>query len=397
MEEKKNNHKWGEMLLLGILIGIGITVVIVALFEMKNRPSSESEAVIDNTAEKKIDELEAYIDEYYYFNDDVTTEDKQNGLYKGLLEALDDPYSEYYTAEELEEMAMETEGIYYGIGAYVSTNEAGYPVIVSTFEGSPAEEVGILSGDIIYKVEDEDVTSLSLTDVVSKLKGEEGTKVHVTLIRDSEEVEVDVERRKIDVPTVTSKMLDDNIGYIEITEFDEVTTDQFKEALEDLKSQGMEKMILDLRNNPGGNVDTVVDIASMMLPEGLVFYMEYKDGERIDYTCDGADFDYPLVVLVNGYSASASEILSGAIQDAEVGTIVGTQTYGKGIVQTIFSLKDGSGLKLTVAGYYTRGGQNIHKIGITPDVEIELDSEAYLADGTDNQLEKAKEILKDKN
>ena len=188
-------------------------------------------------------------------------------------------------------------------------------------------------------------------------------------------------------------MIDERIGYLQISEFYNVTPGQFDQALAELRDQGAKGLIIDLRGNPGGTVTAVTEIAGRMLPEGLVFYMEEKDGKRTEYTCRGADFDMPLVVLVDGYSASASEILSGAIQDAGIGTIVGTQTFGKGIVQNIYPLDDGTAIKLTVAKYFTRNGQDIHKVGITPDVVVEFDSEAYQKDETDNQKDKAVEIL----
>ena len=189
-------------------------------------------------------------------------------------------------------------------------------------------------------------------------------------------------------------MLDDGIGYLQITEFDDVTIEQFNENFNSLKEQGMKGLIIDLRGNPGGSVTTVCAVAEQLLPEGLIFYMEDKNGERTEYTCKGADFDLPLVVLVNEYSASASEILSGAIKDAGIGKLVGKKTYGKGIVQNVIGLEDGSAIKITIANYYTRNGNDIHLKGIEPDVEVELDSDAYLEDKTDTQLDKAIEVLK---
>ena len=214
--------------------------------------------------------------------------------------------------------------------------------------------------------------------------------------RDGEYVTVTATRETINVPTVTSEMLDNQIGYLKISQFDDVTPGQFDEEYSKLKAAGMKSMILDLRDNPGGTVTAVTQIASEMLPEGLIFYMEDKNGEREEYTCPGADFNIPMVVLVNGYSASASEILAGAIQDAGIGTLVGTQTYGKGIVQNLYPLGDGSAIKITIADYYTRNGRNIHKVGIEPDQVLEFDKDLYEKDKTDNQLEKAKEILMSK-
>ena len=229
---------------------------------------------------------------------------------------------------------------------------------------------------------------------------EEGTKVVLTLVRDGESdyLEVPVERRKIESPTVSTEMMDDGIGYIEITEFDDVTEDQFAEALAECKAKGMKGLILDLRSNPGGNLSTVCEISRMLLPKGMIVYTEDKYGRTDEYTCDGMrQLQVPAVVLVNGYSASASEILAGALQDYGVATIVGTQSYGKGIVQSVLDLQDGTALKLTTAKYYTPNGNNIHEIGITPDVEVdlpeELKTEVTLSYEEDVQLQKAIEVL----
>ncbi len=347
----------------------------------------------------KIQSLEKAIEQNYYQADQITQDQKQNGLYKGLLESLNDPYSEYYTAEEVEALNQSLEGTYYGIGAYISMDEAtGYPKISGVIKNTPAEAAGLMSNDIIFKVNDEDVAGQSLDEVVSKVRGEEGTTVHLTLVRATEPdyLEVDVERASVNSPTVSSQVMEDGIGYIDITEFDLVTTDQFKEELQSLYDQDIKGLILDLRDNPGGNVDVVTAIANELIPAGHVFYMIDNKGQETDFNADGEhQIQIPLVVLVNSNSASASEILSGAIQDSECGTIVGTQTYGKGVVQTVYSMPDGTAVKLTVADYYTRSGRSINKVGITPDVEVELDVKKYLEDRTDTQMEKALEILKE--
>ena len=252
-----------------------------------------------------------------------------------------------------------------------------------------------MEGDIIYKVDGEDMTGLELEEVVSHIRGPEGTKVTLTLIRGGDTIDVELTRAQVNSPTVESEMLEDGIGYLQITEFDNVTVDQFSENFNSLKEQGMKGMIIDLRGNPGGNVTTVCAIAEQLLPEGLIFYMEDKNGKRTEYTCGGADFDLPLVVLVNEYSASAAEILSGAIKDAGIGKLVGKKTFGKGIVQNVIGLEDGSAIKLTIANYYTRNGNDIHLKGIEPDVEVEMDTDAYLEDKTDTQLNKAIEVMKE--
>ena len=256
-------------------------------------------------------------------------------------------------------------------------------------------KAGLQDNDILYKVEGKEVTGEDLTEVVSEIKGEKGTDVELTVLRgeDSEEITVAVTRDKIQAQTVEYKMLDDNIGYIAVSEFDVVTYDQYAEALEDLKEQGMNGLIVDLRNNPGGSLTTVCDMLDLMLPEGLIVYTEDKDGNRSEMKSDEEhQFNQPLAVLVNGNSASASEIYSGAIQDYGIGKIVGTQTYGKGVVQQIFDLDDGTCVKLTIAEYFTPNGRNINGKGITPDVEVEYERDDNNPDA-DNQLDCAIEVI----
>ena len=357
--------------------------------------SGNRESAINAESEAKLMLLEQFIDQYYY--DEVSIETKQDGMYKGLVASLDDVYSEYYNVEEMKELTEELTGTYCGIGAYVSEEkDSEYCAISGIIKGTPAEAAGLISGDIIYEVDGENMRGMELHEVVKRIKGEEGTVVHITFIRNGENLEVDLTRAMIDAPSVSSEMLDDGIGYLQITGFDEITTGQFETEFSALKEAGMKAMILDLRDNPGGSVSTVTAIAEYFLPEGLIFYQQDKYDKITEYKCKGTDFGIPLVVLVNEYSASASEILSGAIKDAGIGTLVGTTTYGKGVVQTMFSLRDGSGLKVTVADYYTRNGNNINKIGIEPDVECELDTDLYLEEGVDTQLEKAKEIILEK-
>lgn len=347
---------------------------------------------------RKLGILEEMVGDYYL--EDVEEADMQQGVYKGLIEALDDPYSVYYTPEELEDLQEKTEGIYYGIGARVSIDsDTQLPKIASVISGSPAEEAGLLANDLLYKVDETEVQGMDLSSAVALVKGDEGTTVHLTVIRQGEAdyLEIDVVRRKLENETVTQKMLENNIGYIQIQEFDDVTLEQFQEAMSACRGAGMEGLIIDLRGNPGGNLSTVCDIAREILPKGLIVYTEDKNGEREEYSCDGTNqLDVPLVVLVDGNSASASEILAGAVKDYGIGTLVGTTTYGKGIVQRIMKLSDGSAVKLTVSKYYTPNGNNIHKIGIAPDVEVSFEPEAYLEDGTDNQLDKAVEVLSEK-
>jgi carboxyl-terminal processing protease len=267
--------------------------------------------------------------------------------------------------------------------------------ISGIIKNTPAEESGLLPDDYIYMVDGEDMYGQDNSYVVSKIKGEENTYVTITVIRDGETdpIDISVERRKIESPTVEYEMYDNGMAYIQITEFDLVTTSQFEEAYEQAKADGMKGLIIDLRSNPGGNLSTVCEIARDILPKGLIVYTEDKYGQREEYTCDGKnEIQVPLVVLTNGYSASASEILAGAVKDYGIGKLVGTTTYGKGIVQKVINFTDGTAVKLTVSSYFTPAGNNIHKIGIEPDVEVEFDADLY-KEGTDNQLEKAKEVL----
>ncbi len=407
MNENVNTSKRGVwQFIFGIAVGVAATLLVflfafgVTNFSkgVKRLASSGdgtvSESVTDDAVVEKLGLLEETIQEYFW--QDVDEETLQNGLYSGLLDSLGDPYSVYYTEEEYTELQEETQGIYYGIGAYISQDaETSYVQISGVIKNTPAEESGLQQGDYIYEVDGESMYGMESSYVVSKIKGEEGTSVTITVLRTgvSDPIDFEVERRKIESPTVEYEMYDDGIAYIQITEFALVTSGQFEEALAEAKADGMEGLIIDLRSNPGGNLSTVCEIARQLLPKGLIVYTEDKYGEREEYTCNGEnEIDVPLVVLINGYSASASEILAGAIKDYGIGTLVGTTTYGKGIVQKVINLSDGSAVKLTVSTYYTPSGNNIHQIGIAPDVEVEFDSEQY-QNGIDNQLETAKQVL----
>lgn len=366
---------------------------------LQRKEESAPESLVNEGTMDKLEIIEKAISEYYY-QKDISTEKMINGMYQGVVASLGDPYSTYYTEEDLEDLMQQTEGIYYGIGAYVGMDaQTGMAYISGVFEGTPAEESGLRDGDVIYMVNEEPMQGLELSEIVGKIKGEEGTKVHLTIYREGESdyLQIDVERRKIESPTVKYELYDNKTGYIQITEFDEITVSQFQNAMTELRSGGMEGLILDLRANPGGNLSAVVEIARQLLPEGLIVYTEDRDGNRTEYSCDGKNvFDKPLVVLVNGYSASASEILAGAIKDYGIGELIGTTTFGKGIVQKVMSLSDGTALKLTVSTYFTPKGNNIHGIGVEPDEVYEFDSEAYYENGYDNQLEHAKAVIAEK-
>lgn len=390
-------------LLIGcVAVNVGCIATNSKILITSKDSGTEGGSVLSADTISKINELNAYINTYYY--DDVDTADLQDGLYKGLLEGIGDKYSVYYNAKDYEAMQVSVTGQYYGIGAGLSQDKDTMVVTVNKiYEGTPSEEAGLLKDDIIISVDDTDATSLELTELVRQIRGEEGTTVHLEVYRPStgEYLSFDVERRDITLPSVSYKMLQDGIGYIHIDSFESETATQFEEAVSDLEKQGMEALVLDVRYNPGGLVTSVVKILDDILPEGVVVYTEDKNGDRQNYTSSGdTHLDYPMAVLINGDSASAAEILAGAIKDYEYGTLIGTTTYGKGIVQTNFPLEDGDAVKLTTAKYFTPNGNYIHGVGIEPDIELEyeyLDPEGEVYEETyDNQIQKAIEILEGK-
>lgn len=404
-EERGSGH---GLFLVGLIAGIGISLLLVAIaflgfgvqavMERQDGVVLDGDSAVDQTLVSKLQMLESYIDRLYFL-DEVSDEDLQTGIYRGLLDALGDPYSTYYSAEELNSFMEQTEGTYYGIGAYMTQDtETGLPVVTGVMSGAPAEAAGLRPNDLIYEVDGVSIYGMSLDEAISLIKGPEGTDVVLTIVRENAQdfLEFTLTRAKVETPTVTLTMLDDDMAYIEITEFDSVSVDQFAEALAVAKGSDMKGLIIDLRGNPGGSLDAVVEMCQMILPKGMVVYTEDKNGHREEYTCDGSrELEVPLVVLVDRNSASAAEIMAGAIKDYGLGTLVGTTTFGKGIVQQIIPFRDGSAIKITTSAYFTPNGNNIHGIGIEPDVECPFDGEAYYGseDHPDNQLEKAKEVL----
>ncbi len=359
---------------------------------------SDSE-LLDESTVNKIETLAEYIEENYY--EEVDINDLREGLYQGLFDYLDE-YSQYYTAEEYAEQLEESiEGTYCGIGATLQKNtDTGQVTVIRVYDGSPAQEAGLKAGDILYKADGYEAASMDLSDFVTHVRGEENTAVHLEIYRSGEELEFDVVRRNLDYPTVVYEMLEDDIGYIEISEFAESTEPQFWDALKDLETQGMKALIVDLRYNPGGVLDGVCEVLDDILPEGLLCYTEDREGMRVDFeSTDERQLTVPLAVLVNESSASASEIFAGAVQDRDAGIIIGTTTFGKGVVQTVRQMTDGSALKLTTSRYFTPGGTCIDGIGIVPDVEIEYeflggDEDIYSYD-LDNQILEAVKLLKE--
>ncbi|WP_418403977.1 S41 family peptidase [Blautia sp.] len=384
----------------GVVTGVVLTVL--AGGGIKAVQYCRSDEILSDLAfTQKIKYLENMIDEEYL--GEISTDKLEEGVYAGLIYGLGDVYSRYYTKDEYEQESVTTEGSYVGIGVAMQKYTAGGIQIVECYKGSTAEEAGVKVDDVITAINGEDITDTELQDVVSMIKDNEDKDVVLTVQRKGEDTqEITVKVSNVELPSVFGEMLDENTGYIQITEFKGVTVEQYEEVFADLKEQGMERLVVDLRDNPGGLLNVVCDILRDILPEGLIVYTEDKNGNRSEETCDGKNpLDMPLAVLVNGNSASASEIFAGAVKDYGIGTIVGTTTYGKGVVQSIRQLSDGSAVKLTIANYYTPKGNSINKTGIRPDVGVELSPELLnqeeITHEEDNQLQAALNSLNAKN
>lgn len=340
----------------------------------------QSDAVTDESGigsevEAKLNAIDSVLDSFYF--EEVDDEKAKDSIYKAYLSSYGDKYTVYYTADEYKKLTETTNGTFSGIGAVCQISSEGGILLVDVYESGAGYKAGLRSGDRIIQVDGTDVTDMDLSSAVALVKGEKGTQVGLKIVRDGATSDYTVVRDEIEVQTVNYAITEDNIGYISVSQFENVTAKQFKAAIEDLKSEGAKGIIIDIRNNPGGLLTTVISMLKDILPNGLIVYTEDKDGNRKEYSDnDNEELDMPLAVLVNGNSASASEIFAGAIQDYGKGVIVGTQTFGKGIVQTVKPLTDGSAIKFTIAKYFTPKGQDIHGKGVTPDVVVEYDKDA---------------------
>ena len=340
----------------------------------------QSDAVTDESGigsevEAKLNAIDSVLDSFYF--EEVDDEKAKDSIYKAYLSSYGDKYTVYYTAGEYKKLTETTNGTFSGIGAVCQISSEGGILLVDVYESGAGYKAGLRSGDRIIQVDGTDVTDMDLSSAVALVKGEKGTQVGLKIVRDGATSDYTVVRDEIEVQTVNYAITEDNIGYISVSQFENVTAKQFKAAIEDLKSEGAKGIIIDIRNNPGGLLTTVISMLKDILPNGLIVYTEDKDGNRKEYSDnDNEELDMPLAVLVNGNSASASEIFAGAIQDYGKGVIVGTQTFGKGIVQTVKPLTDGSAIKFTIAKYFTPKGQDIHGKGVTPDVVVEYDKDA---------------------
>ena len=377
----------------------GVLVVTLAVGGVKFVQQRQYNGVLSDTSHvQKIEYLEKLIDQEYL--GEVDNDEMAEGVYAGLVYGLGDVYSRYYTADEYAQETASTDGAYAGIGVSIQKNKNGGVQIAECYEGGPGADAGLQTGDVITAINDTDVTDMELSDVVSLIRENKDKTIVLTVFRENEEKsrEISVDVTDVELPSVFGEMLDKKTGYIQITQFTGVTPQQYKDMFVELKDKGMERLVIDLRDNPGGLLTSVCDILREILPEGLIVYTEDKYGNREEETCDGKhQLDMPLAVLVNENSASASEIFAGAVQDHGVGTIVGTTTYGKGVVQELRQLSDGSAVKLTVSNYYTPNGNSINKVGIKPDVEVKLAFELLNKDEItheeDNQLQEALNVI----
>ena len=409
-EEKKAKKKF-KLGCGGISVIVVIVILITAIasslitaMSIYSIDISES----DNKAQafaRKISQINALLDEFYFYDiDEAEMTEKAAAAY---VEGLDEPYTHYYTKEDFESFTEKLEDTYVGIGVVISANENGFIEVVAPFEGSPAYDAGILPGDFIVSVNGTEYYAEDMDVAVSVIRGgKEGTTVDLVIVREGKEIPFTVPRGNISTESVTAEMLDGNIGYVRISSFNtheagskQDTYTEFKEKVEALEKEGMEKMIIDLRDNPGGSLEVVCNISDMLVGEGVITYMQYKNGEREDFYSDVNEMNMPMAVLINEHSASASEVLTGCLKDYKKATVIGKTSYGKGVVQSVFPFLDGSGMSVTVANYFSPNGVCIHGTGITPDIEVDMPEKYkyYYASAVpteeDTQLQKAIEVL----
>ena len=392
-----SSYWWGlgtGIALVLVVIGLGMLIfrptIILGNTQYENGMSSQQMTGLLNKANRIINTIEEQ-----YILEDLSVDDLIEGMYEGLMNVLDDQYAEYYTAEEYAEIKINTEGSYGGVGISVAGQD-----IVAVYEGSPAAAAGIQPGDRLMAVEGESISGMSTEELRERISGQIGEVRNLTLYRPSDDstYDVAVTLAEVEIPTVFWHEIEDGIMYLQITSFDTVTEEQFDEAWEQMMASGMKGLILDLRNNLGGSLNAVLAVAEHLVPEGLIAYTENKQGERQEFYAEGEGIQVPMTVLVNEYSASASELLCGALKERDVATVVGTTTFGKGIVQTTWSMSDGTAYKMTTAKYYTPNGNNIHGTGIEPDIQIDLTEEqkqmSEIPEEEDMQLQTALEVIR---
>ncbi len=406
--------KKNRRLILGIIILVTVTSVIsfaVSAFVLWNFGDfSPNNAIYFDPDEvnpkniEKFKKVKGILKNSFYesVEEDVLLE----GAIAGMASSLQDPYTVYLTKEQMDYYLEKSRGSFYGIGVLVTMDKDGLLTVIETYEDTPAKRAGIMHGDKVTKVDGEDVTQIrDINVIVSMIKGEIGTTVKLTIYRMSENrfVDFEIKRDKIKVVNIESKILEEDIGYIRIIEFDGEIAAYFNEHLDKLIEKGIRGLIIDVRNNPGGSYDQVLEVADRLLPEGVIVSVKDRYGEEIFEKSDKKELDMPIVAIINNNSASASEILAGSLKDYNKGTLVGTRTFGKGLVQSLMELDDGSGIKVTIARYFTPSGVCIHGLGIDPHVEVTLDEKyvnvpiTQIPKEDDAQLAEALRIIKEKN
>ena len=402
MDKERKNRIYKIIMIVAIAVFLTFMVTSISLYTyFVNNPisitskSSSSSKDIAGTLQK----YKEIIDKYYL--GDVDEEKLKEGAIKGYIEGLGDPYTEYISADEMEDYLSDTMGNFVGIGIYMVKNtEKGKIQVLAPIKGSPAEKAGIQAGDLILTVDGVDYSADEMTIASNKIKGEEGTTVTIEVLRGTETKKYELKREKVKVNQVEGKVLSNNIGYINFTSFDETTADDFKAKFEELNKQGIKSLIIDLRNNGGGIVDQALQIADYVADKDsvLLYEVDKNNKETVKKAKTDPIINMPIIILTNENTASASEILAGALKDLEKAKTVGTTTYGKGVIQQILKLSDGSGLKVTIEEYQTPNRSKIHKIGIAPDEEVKLPDSVTnvlnVTESEDTQLQKAIEMLK---
>ena len=403
MEENKKSKIYKIIMLVILIVFITFLITSIGFYKYFTNGDNASSLLMassgDSNIESELKKYRALIDKYYL--GEVNDEDLEEGAIKGYIEGLGDEYTEYISKEDMEEYMQDTMGNFVGIGIYmVNDTETNRIMVLSPIKGSPAEKAGILPGDYIMKIDGESYTGEDNSIAASKIKGEEGSTVKLEILRGTETLNFEIKRENVIVNPVEGKVLENNIGYIKFTSFDENTAEEFKAKFEELQKSNIKSLIIDLRNNGGGLVDQALEIAGYIADKGsvLLYEVDKNNNEEVKKSDSNPIINMPVVLLVNGNTASSSEILAGALKDLGKAKIVGTKTYGKGVIQELLTLKDGSGLKITSQKYLTPNKTEINKVGIQPDQTVELPDSVNnilnVDEKDDTQLQKAIEILK---
>ena len=404
--EKRTRSSVYKIIMLVILVAFVTFIITTIGFYQYFTNSDNGKKFMITTSSKEGNEIANSISQYKsiidkYYLGEVDEEKLKEGAIKGYIEGLDDPYTEYISKEDMEEYLDDTMGNFVGIGIYMVKDEATNRIkVLAPIKGSPAEKAGVLAGDIIISVNDEEFTGDQFSVISTKIKGEEGSTVKLKVLRGKEEKEFEIKREKIVVNPVEGKVIENNIGYIAFSSFDENTSEEFKKKYEELASQGIKSLIIDLRNNGGGIVDEALEIADYFVEKDtvLLYEVDKDNNEKVEKAKDGVLINMPTIVLTNENTASSSEILAGALKDLGKAKIVGTKTYGKGVIQSLLTLSDGSGIKITSEEYLTPNKTKINKVGIEPDETVELPDTVTnvlrVEEKDDTQLQKAIQMLK---